>query len=219
MTKSPAKPKAKADHRAVREGGRRMRSALLDVAIPLFREKGLAGVSVAEIAEAAGAYPNQITYYFRSKEALFVEGACRDVLYLARRMEDAAARARDGESYTRTLVETVMGDDALGLFVEALALTRRRQDLAPLISRTFERLHAEGDRAYSDLMSKRGWSGDEPRVTSRRFWTLAVGLTLREDATGASDREAVEEMITLLRRAPDARTASGKARLSVVGED
>jgi AcrR family transcriptional regulator len=215
MAKGP-KPKPKGEQRAVREGGRRMRSALLDAAIPLFREKGLSGVSVAEIAEAAGGYPNQITYYFRSKEALFVEGACRDVLYLAQRMEDAAARAREGESYTRALVEAVMGDDALGLFVEAMALTRRRQDLAPLIARTFERLHAEGDRAYGDVKSRRGWTGgDEPRVSARRFWTLAIGLALREDATGASDAEAVEEMITLLRRAPERET---KPRLAVVGE-
>ena len=212
------KPDKSAPERGTRENGRRMRSLLLDAAIPLFRENGLAGVSVAEIAEQAGAYPNQITYYFRSKEALFVEGACRNVLYLGRRMEEAAARAKDSESYTRALVETVLGDDALGLFVEALALTRRRQDLAPLVARTFERLHAEGDRAYGDVQSRRGWSGgDAPRVSARRFWTLAIGIALREDATGASDAEAVEEMITLLRTPAFASNAK-RPRLNIVGE-
>ena len=50
-----------ADVRAVREPGRRMRSRLLDAAVELFKASGLSGVSVAEIATAAGAYPSQVT--------------------------------------------------------------------------------------------------------------------------------------------------------------
>ncbi|HEX7945017.1 MAG TPA: TetR family transcriptional regulator, partial [Phenylobacterium sp.] len=64
-----------------------MRSRLLDAAVVLFKEKGASGVAVAEIAAAAGAYPSQVTYYFRTKEALFVEAACREVLYVARQAE------------------------------------------------------------------------------------------------------------------------------------
>ena len=133
--------------RAVREPGKRMRSRLLDAAVELFKAKGQGGVSVAGIAAAAGAYPSQVTYYFRTKEALFVEAACREVLYVARQAELAAAGAGSGSDYNRRLVETVIGSPGLALFVEALSLTRRRQDLAPLVERTFERLHAEGDRA------------------------------------------------------------------------
>src|SRR5260370_36920392 len=66
--------------RATRTAGRAMRSRLLDAASRLFRQKGLAGVSIADIAEAADAFPSQITYYFRTKEALFVQAACRDRL-------------------------------------------------------------------------------------------------------------------------------------------
>src|SRR4030088_3813942 len=76
--------------RAPRTAGRAMRSRLLDAASRLFREKGLSGVSIADIAEAADAFPSQITYYFRTKEALFVEAACRDMLYVARAAEQAA---------------------------------------------------------------------------------------------------------------------------------
>jgi len=192
-----------ADVRAVREPGKRMRSRLLDVAVELFKQKGLAGVAVAEIATAAGAYPSQVTYYFRTKEALFVEAACREVLYVARQAELAAAGAVSGSDYNRRLVETVVGSPGLALFVEALSLTRRRQDLAPLIERTFERLHAEGDRAYAETRRRRGWSSDEDAATvARRFWTLALGVALREGATEATVAEAVEEMVALLRYAP-----------------
>src|SRR5215207_643713 len=86
--------------RATRTAGRQMRSRLLDAASRLFREKGLAGVSIADIAEAADAFPSQITYYFRTKEALFVEAACRDMLYLARAAEQAALQARTPRQYT-----------------------------------------------------------------------------------------------------------------------
>lgn len=188
-----------ADVRAVREPGKRMRSRLLDAAVELFKAKGLAAVSVAEIATAAGAFPSQVTYYFRTKEALFVEAACREVLYVARQAELAAAAAVSGRDYNRRLVETVIGSPGLALFVEALSLTRRRQDLAPLVERTFERLHAEGDRAYGETRHKRGWSESQPAATvARRFWTLALGVTLREGATEATIAEAVLEMAALL---------------------
>ncbi|TAJ72567.1 MAG: TetR family transcriptional regulator [Phenylobacterium sp.] len=180
-----------------------MRSRLLDAAVGLFKAKGSAGVAVAEIAAAAGAYPSQVTYYFRTKEALFVEAACREVLYVARQAEVAAAGARSGSDYNRRLVETVIGSPGLALFVEALSLTRRRQDLAPLVERTFERLHAEGDRAYAETRKSRGWAGGEDAATTaRRFWTLALGVALREGATEATVAEAVEEMIALLRHQP-----------------
>jgi AcrR family transcriptional regulator len=188
-----------AEVRAVREPGKRMRSRLLDAAVELFKAKGLSAVAVAEIAAAAGAYPSQVTYYFRTKEALFVEAACREVLYVARQAEQAAAAAASGRDYNRRLVETVIGSPGLALFVEALSLTRRRQDLAPLVERTFERLHAEGDRAYGETRHRRGWSEADPAATvARRFWTLALGVALREGATEATVAEAVEEMVALL---------------------
>lgn len=58
--------------RATRTAGRQMRSRLLDGASRLFKERGLAGTSISDIAAAADAFPSQITYYFRTKEALFV---------------------------------------------------------------------------------------------------------------------------------------------------
>ncbi|MBL8772479.1 MAG: TetR family transcriptional regulator [Phenylobacterium sp.] len=199
-----------AEVRAVRETGRRMRSRLLDAAVEMFKARGLSGVSVAEIAAAADAYPSQVTYYFRTKEALFVEAACREVLYVARQAEQAAAGAVSGSDYNRRLVETVIGSPGLALFVEALSLTRRRPDLAPQIARTFERLHAEGDRAYAEARSRRGWRADgDAGVAARRFWTLALGVTLREGATETSIGDAVDEMMALLRPEP-ARTAGAR---------
>src|SRR5205085_1221026 len=136
----------------------------------LFREHGLSGTSISDIAAAADAFPSQITYYFRTKEALFVEAACRDMLYVARAAEQAALQAHTPRDYTRALVESVTATDSVAFFAEALTLTRRRQDLAPLVERTIERLHGEGLRAYSNL------SEDELIAVRARSTWKAVAL-------------------------------------------
>jgi AcrR family transcriptional regulator len=202
--------------RATRTAGRQMRSRLLDAASRLFRERGLAAVSIADIAAAADAFPSQITYYFRTKEALFVEAACRDVLYVARAAEQHAGKQLSPQDYTRALVESVMGSDAVGLFIEAMTLTRRRQDLTPLVERTVERLHAEGLRAYAAEVAARGWQSRlDPETSARRFWAIAIGVTLEGHAMGRSPDQLTAEMLRLL--GPQADAPSGTGRLSVVG--
>src|SRR5260370_11965626 len=86
--------------RATRTAGRQMRSRLLDAASRLFKERGLAAVSIADIAAAADAFPSQITYYFRTKEALFVEAACPDLLYVARAAEHPPGKHLSPPAYT-----------------------------------------------------------------------------------------------------------------------
>jgi AcrR family transcriptional regulator len=204
--------------RATRTAGRKMRSLLLDAASRLFRERGLSGTSIADIAAAANAFPSQITYYFRTKEALFVEAACRDMLYVARAAEQAALQATTPRDYTRALVNTVTATDSVAFFAEALTLTRRRQDLAPLVERTIERLHAEGLRAYASQIERQGWrSLREPDATSRRFWALAIGVVVEGYAMGRSSEELSTEMLRVL--GEQATTNAGEVtRLRLVGE-
>jgi AcrR family transcriptional regulator len=204
--------------RATRTAGRQMRSRLLDAASRLFRDRGLAAVSIADIASEADAFPSQITYYFRTKEALFVEAACRDVLYAGRAAEEHARTQATPEGYTRALVESVAGSESVGFFIEAMTLTRRRQDLAPLIERTVERLHAEGLRAYAAEMAARGWhSRFDPETSARRFWAIAIGVTLEGHAMGRSRDELVREMLRLLGQQADAPGAT--PRLTIAGAD
>jgi AcrR family transcriptional regulator len=164
-----------------------MRSQLLDAASALFKTHGLGGTSISAIASAADAFPSQVTYYFRTKEALFVEAACRNMLHIAERAEKAAARARTPEGYTRALVDNVMQADDLALFIEALSLSRQRPDLVPQVARTLDRLQAEGARAYAAEIERRGWQSRRfPDASSRRFWAIALGVALQGHATGAS---------------------------------
>src|SRR5207244_1863188 len=112
--------------RATRTAGRQMRSRLLDGASRLFRERGLAGTSISDIAAAADAFPSQITYYFRTKEALFVESACREMLSLARAPEESSRRFWAG---------------AVGVMIEGHAMGRSAEDLCS------EMLRVLGDQA------------------------------------------------------------------------
>src|SRR5215470_6955455 len=189
---APATPASEPKHsvRATRSAGRKMRSLLLDGASRLFRERGLSGASISDIAAAADAFPSQITYYFRTKEALFVEAACRDMLYLARATEHAGLKAHTPREYTHALAEAVTATDSVAFFAEALTLTRRRQDLAPLVERTIERLHSEGARAYAAQVKRHGWrSLRDADASSRRFWAIAIGVIVEGFAMGRAPDE------------------------------
>ena len=199
--------------RATRTAGQRMRSRLLDAASALFKARGLNGASITAIAGAADAFPSQVTYYFRTKEAMFVEAACRDMLHIASRAEKAAARARTPKAYAGALVDSVMGADGLALFVEALILARQRPDLVPQIARTIERLHVEGARAYGGEMARHGWRTHQaPEISARRFWTIALGVALEGHATGrsaAAMSAAMREALGELAEARTPRSAAG----------
>jgi len=204
--------------RATRSAGRQMRSRLLDGASRLFRERGLAGTSISDIAAAADAFPSQITYYFRTKEALFVEAACRDMLYVARAAEQAALSAQTPRDYTRALAESVTATDAVAFFAEALTLTRRRQDLAPLVERTIERLHGEGLRAYAGQIERHGWRTlRDPDATSRRFWAVAIGVMVEGYAMGRSPDELCCELLRVLGDQATTKAAVDSAGLRLVG--
>ena len=205
--------------RATRSAGRQMRSRLLDGASRLFKERGLSAASISDIAAAADAFPSQITYYFRTKEALFVEAACRDMLHVARAAEQAALSAQTPRDYTRALVESVTATDSVAFFAEALTLTRRRQDLAPLVERTIERLHGEGLRAYSNQIERHGWDSlRDPDATSRRFWAIAIGVMVEGYAMGRSPDELSREMLRVLGDQATTKAAGESARLRLVGE-
>jgi AcrR family transcriptional regulator len=210
--RTPHPPTPRHSARATRAAGQSMRSRLLDAASALFKAHGLNGTSITAIAGASDAFPSQITYYFRTKEALFVEAACRDILHIAERAEKAAARARTPKAYTRAVVDSLVGADGLALFVEALILARQRPDLVPQIARTTERLHVEGARAYAREMARHRWHMPyDPDVGARRFWTIALGIALEGHATGRSAAAMSEAMREALGELAEARSAEDTA--------
>jgi AcrR family transcriptional regulator len=68
--------------RSQKERSGQTRSALLDAAITLIHEKGLAGTSTSDIAEAAGVSRGALTHHFRSREEL-IASAIEHMLLIA----------------------------------------------------------------------------------------------------------------------------------------
>jgi AcrR family transcriptional regulator len=198
MLKTLAQPEARTEGRP----GQRMRSRLLDAAAARFQARGFAAASMAEIAAEAGAFPSQVTYYFGTKEALFVEAACREMLYLARDAELASAANDVGDSYLEIMVRSVVGAPRLNLFVEALALAHRRPDLQPQVQRTFERLDVESGRALDEHRARRGWASTHNPAPAHRFWALAIGMAARGGATGESPEALAADMLSMLNDGP-----------------
>jgi AcrR family transcriptional regulator len=181
-------------HRAVYVTGKETRRAILREASRLFRERGLAGVSKAEIATAAGVFPSQLTYYFGAKEALFVEAACRDLLYLAAAIEEAAARKRTPRTYISVLVRTALDSPALMFFAEAVLLSRHHPQVADRVTATFERLHSEGERAVAENLVRRGWRiRASAQAETRGFWAAVLGVALEQAAFGSAYQPATAE--------------------------
>src|SRR5699024_12624697 len=85
------------------------RSRLIERAARLFSERGYDKTSVAGIAQAADAFPNQITHHFGSKEALFVEAARYAMLRTAKRAEDRSRDTETPESHARSLISYLLG--------------------------------------------------------------------------------------------------------------
>ncbi len=130
--------------------------------------------------------------------------------------EIATVAAQTPGDYTRALVKTVTATDSVAFFAEALALTRRRPDLAPLVERTIERLHAEGMRAYAAQIARHGWrSLRDPDASSRRFWALAIGVMVEGFAMGRSPEEMATEMLRVL--GDQATTKASGSALRLVG--
>jgi hypothetical protein len=112
----------------------------------------------------------------------------------------------------------VTATDSVAFFAEALTLTRRRQDLAPLVERTIERLHGEGLRAYAGQIERHGWNTlRDPDATSRRFWAVAIGVMVEGYAMGRSADELSNEMLRVLGEQATAKSAGDSARLRLVG--
>ena len=109
--------------------------------------------------------------------------------------------------------------DSVAFFAEALTLTRRRPDLAPLVERTIERLHGEGLRAYTDQIERHGWNSlRDPDATSRRFWAVAIGVMVEGYAMGRSPDQLCSEMLRVLGEQATTKPASDHGRLRLVGE-
>jgi AcrR family transcriptional regulator len=163
-----------------RPRGRRTRTAILESAAALFAERGLDQVAVAQIAEAAGVYPSQITYYFTSKDALFVHAAFLQLLREAERLEPVGRRqTTTPEGFCRALARTALALPSVPNVVRALSITRGHAELQPLAEHNLTVLFRQAEHYLTAILDQRNWVTDRPAgVETRTFWSAVLGARL-----------------------------------------
>ena len=183
--------------------GRRTRAMILDHAVALFAERGFDRVNVAEIAAGAGAHPHQITYYFGSKDALFVHAAFLMLLRDAARLEPVGRRQRTPAGFRNALARTALALPALPVVVEAMSITRRRPELHPLAEQNLTVLFRQAEHYLTEILGRRGWVLDRPAdVEARTFWSAVIGARLIAESGFGGRSSDVDVAGVLTVRAP-----------------
>lgn len=189
----------KLDVRATRAEGIATRKRILETSVGFFVDSGLGGVSLKVIAEAAGVFPSQITYYFDSKEALFVEAACREALLIASEVEKAGTGATNPEQYASAILGAAFDSQSLLLFAEAMSVARFNPELQKALADTLRRLHSEGARAVTETLDRNGWVlRTSPAAYAEAYWATVLGVALQRAALPAgSSTDVAESVISL----------------------
>nr|BFE65749.1 hypothetical protein GCM10020063_102750 [Dactylosporangium thailandense] len=181
-----------------RARGRRTRARILRCAADLFAERGLAGVSVAAIARAAEAYPHQITYYFGSKDGLFVHAALSTLLRDAARLESVGYRRRTPETFRSALARTALALPTIPAAVQAMSIARERPELQSTAQLYLTILFRQAEHYLVTLLDRRAWTVDRPpAVEVRTFWSAVLGARLIADS-GHGGRPADVDLAGLL---------------------
>lgn len=168
--------------------GRSTRYRIIEQTARLCAQHPGAEPSVAQIAAAAGVFPNQVTYYFGSKDSLLVHAAFLGLLHDAKAIESVGLRARtvDAATYRREIAHAVLAMPSLPSVARALAAAVSRPALAPVVDKHLNLLFHQSARHLRRLMRERGWIlARTPESESRTFWSTALGAVLLSRAGSA----------------------------------
>jgi TetR/AcrR family transcriptional repressor of nem operon len=174
-----------------KEASARHRAALLAAASRLFREHGFAGISIAEIAAAAGLTHGAFYTHFASKEALcaeVVEQAIGETVARVKSMPNRRARV---ESYLSAGHAEHRAD---GCPLAALSgdVARQRRKVRAAFSRAFDRL--------IDALAAEEPAGAAP-ARDRAIVGMATRLGALVLARAVGDTKLRDEILTAAKRA------------------
>jgi AcrR family transcriptional regulator len=163
--------------------GRVTRYRIIEQAARLWSESGSAEPSVAEIALAAGVFPNQITYHFGSKDALLVHAAFLRLLHDAKRFESIGEAARDAAAFRRNIARVIHAAPSLPLVARALAAGITTPELGSVIDTHLRILFHQSEYYLRRIANRRGWKLERHIETEvRTFWSAALGAVLLSHA-------------------------------------
>ena len=187
------------------------REALLQAANRLFRQRGIDGVGVAEIAYEAGLTHGALYAHFPSKEALAAEAFSHG---FAGNMANTKAWAREQdrsfEEHLGGLISTHMRDDweaGCPMAASASEIGRQGRAISASFTQAFEQLAAMIDASLKDAIP----------LTKRRRLAIAavaaeIGAIAASRAVAKTDPALADEVLEAVRETVGAAYEIEKAR-------
>ena len=188
-----------ATHRA---SGRARRAALLDAAVEVIAEQGVAGATHRSIAARAGMSTSTTSYFFSSLDQLIAAALHVVGERIVQRVDAVTAQVADAELGPREaidqFVDAVMSEpepDTVAQF-EIYLECRRRPQLQP----TAHRIMASIERGAAESLRALGVAHADERAPM--VVALLDGLALHRHARprGATDRRVITEALYSLHR-------------------
>ncbi|MFI5938380.1 TetR/AcrR family transcriptional regulator [Actinoplanes sp. NPDC051494] len=143
------------------------RARIRDAAITLFAERGIAGASIREIAQAAGVSSGLLRHHFGSKEGL--RDACDDFV-LAELARVRAPAIENGQAFAHAL-------DAVPLRLQDYVV-RSTMDASPTGTAVFERMVEEGEHWLANSATVKA---TDPRAFAAVLVAMKLGMHLMRD--------------------------------------
>lgn len=179
-------PKTRTPLEPTQGRGRSTRYRIIEQTARLCAQLPGAEPSVAQIAAAAGVFPNQVTYYFGSKDSLLVHAAFLSLLHDAEAVGSVGPRAADAASFRTEIAQAVLAMPSLPWVARSLAAAVSRPALAPVVDKHLDLLFRQSARHLRRLLRVRGWSLERsPEIEARTFWSTALGAVLLARAGSA----------------------------------
>jgi DNA-binding transcriptional regulator YbjK len=176
-------------------GARSRRDLLIDTALDVIAEHGVAGTTHRRVATAAGVPLGSTTYYFADLADLLAAAFGRFADQISERFEAALAPARTPAEAITAITAFLLSDDdprELALSYELYALAIRRPEVAGLVEAWF----ARSQQALAPFFDP---------VTARMIDTHVEGLfTYRGLAREAGDGPEIRRALELLSGQPPA---------------
>lgn len=166
------------------------RTLIRTAAAALVLERTPAELTVKQVAEAAGVFPNQVTHHFGSKDQLYVAAAFSRFLRDTSRLPRAVRSARTTEAFAAAITRTALTMPSLDSVVSSLALARNNPALQDVVSGYLRLLLSRSERFLEAETTTRGWgTAHGVRSSAKTFWTSIFGSALAHGAgfAGASD--------------------------------
>ncbi len=175
--------------------GEGVKARILDEASTLFVQQGYHGLSMREIAEAAGVSKAGLYYHFEDKEELFLAILLHHIEQVGELVDQARAEGGGARAQVRRLLTAIL----LRMRGRQRFIRLAEQDAASLRPESLERMHAAYRRRFHgpiEAMLADGMASGElrPLDPAQATWLL-LGMALSGLSTPA---ERVPETVALI---------------------